>query len=145
MKNILFVLIALSLFSVGCNKSDKANIEGVWQEKSITSKFGGTKYWIKFSSDHSFEMKLNHFTDAIEVDPVPCSGNRTDYVKGNYTISGKEIMFNGSYCDATFNQVQANCQGTATFQTGFTYTFIDGDLVMDFDKEDQYKVWLQKQ
>lgn len=145
MKNLLFVIIALSLFSASCKKSDNPTIEGVWQEKSMVSKFDGTRYWIRFNSDLSFEMKLNHFTDAIIVDPVPCSGNRTDYVKGTYTISGKEIRFNGSYCDATFNQQQANCEGTTTFQPRFTYAFIDGDLVMDFEKEDKYKVWLEKQ
>jgi hypothetical protein len=145
MKNILFVIIALSLFSVSCKKSDNTKIEGVWQEKSIVSKYGGTRYWIRFNSDLSFEMKLNHFSDAVTVDPVPCSSNRTDYVKGTYTFSNKEIVFNGSYSDATFNQQQANCEGAATFQTSFTYTFKNEDLVLDFEKTDPYKVWLVKE
>lgn len=145
MKNLLFILIALSFLSASCKKFDDTKIDGVWQEKSIVSKYTGAKYWIRFNADLSFEMKLNHFTDAIDVGQTPCSGNRTDYVKGTYTFSNREIVFNGAYCNATFNQQQANCEGTTTFQTGFTYTFMNGDLVLDFEKADPYKVWLVKE
>lgn len=147
MKKLLFVLLAAATLMVtGCKKSDDTNkIEGEWKEKMITTKFAGVVHWISFNKDLGFEMKLSYFTDIAETEPVGCPGNRAAYVKGTYQVTDNKIIFTGNYYDAAFSQQQADCQGGTSFQEQYTFTFKGKDLVLDFEKEDPYKIWLVKQ
>ena len=104
MKNMMLLCCSFVLLFTGCSKSgyEKA-VDGVWQEKSIIGKFAGTSHWIRFiPADKTFEMKLSHFTDMLDTAQLPCSDNRTDFVKGTYEINGTQITFNGRYCNESF-------------------------------------------
>lgn len=144
MKSVLLVLLSLVLCCAGCKKSvNEKELEGTWVEKMITTKFAGTRHRIEFNADMSFRMKLDHFSDAIQIEP--CLGNRTEYVKGTYQAADGKITFTGNYCDEAYNQYIANCEGTESFEAGYTITFKGKDLVFDFEKEDPFKIWLVKQ
>jgi hypothetical protein len=146
MKYTLLILLSFVALLAGCKKKDnEKDLTGTWAEKAITTKFTGTTHWITFNEDMTFQMKLNHFTDATEPGPTPCSGNRVDYVMGTYSAANNKITFTGKYCDEGFNQYQPNCEGTATFDEMYTTTYQGKDLVLDYEKEDPYKIWLVKQ
>ena len=145
MKNVALLLMAVAVLFGACKKSvNEKELEGVWVEKTITTKFAGTKHWVQFNADMTFQMRLDHFSDAID-QQVPCPSNRTEHVKGTYSISDNKITFTGNYCDASFSQYIANCSGTESYEETYTTTFKGKDLVLDYEKEDPFKIWLVKQ
>ncbi len=146
MKNILCLAIGLLFLLTGCNKSSyqKAVAGTTWEEKPLVGKFAGSYYWIRFHQGNTFDMKLHLFTDVVDTGTVPCSNNRTDYIKGTYAINGTQITFDGRYCDEAFNNTQANCQGKVGYQASYSMTFIGNDMVFDAEKNDYQKIWLVK-
>lgn len=146
MKNVVLLVMSALLVFTGCKKDVKEkDLEGIWIEKPITTKFAGTRHWVQFNSDMTFHLKIEYFTDMVSPDPVPCPGNRTEYIMGNYHITDKTITFTGNYCDASFTQYTSNCAGTESFEEKYSTTFKGKDLVLDYEKEDPYKIWLVKQ
>ncbi|RYF45810.1 MAG: hypothetical protein EOO38_15355 [Cytophagaceae bacterium] len=143
MKRVLLLLMSFVLLLSACKKEEnEKDLEGVWVEKMITTKFAGTRHWIQFNADLTFNMKLDYFSDAIDTEPVPCPANRTEYLKGSYQMADGKITFTGNYCDASFSNYVANCSGTEQYTETFTTTFKGKDLVLDFEKEDPYQNWL---
>ena len=132
----LFLLSLLVFCSLKCefNSNEKIalkDLAGQWLEQENPDKiqFSGTNYHFEILEDHTFRLKLRHWTDAIDPNSS-CTNNRIDYIKGTFEITDNLIKFIGLFSDQSFEHEQANCKGEGTFTFESEVQFKEDALLM---------------
>lgn len=137
-----FLLITLIFCSLKCefNSNEKIalnDLTGQWLEQENPDKiqFSGTNYHFEIFEDHTFKLRLRHWTDAIDPNSS-CSNNRIDYIKGTFEIADDIVKFIGLFSDESFAEEQVNCKGEGTF-TFESEVQLKGDALLMTDPNGQ--------
>ena len=134
MKTLLLLFTTLSLFFASCKKSDDlAALSGTWQEVHQQPSFAGSTYRITFYEGGSFRLAKSLFNDAIDLSK-PCSDNRTQYVRGNYGISGNVLSLSGKFSDSTYATDVPDCAMGADFTEQYNVGGSGDRLILDADQ-----------
>lgn len=144
MKYSIWLASLLLFLFVGCKKeADVKGITGIYNQEFKATFFAATKHQINFINGNNFEMKLERISDMVDTPNTVCKSNRTDYVKGTYTVSGNIIQFTGKYCDENYNELKPMCDGTTDYTTEYNFKRNGSFLILDFNKDENHQIWLK--
>ena len=137
---LLVLLAAFVLLSSKCDFNQKEplhlnDLVGPWSEKEDPDKiqFAGSNHQIVFFDDHTFQLKLRYWTDAINPSET-CPAKRTDFIKGTFSIQNNTLKYIGVYADEAFSSEIANCKGETTFTFESDAAMNGGALVLMDEK-----------
>ena len=123
---------------------DVPPLPGTWQEEELPGQFAGSTYRITFRNDLTFQLKSTIFTDAIDR-MNPCRYDGIRYIRGRYTISGAELRLSGKFCDSTYSVDSTDCYYGAARDVHHTLSGKNGQLILDNERGDYYRMVLNRE
>lgn len=118
----LFIIIAVSLNIISCDKEDEQplDLQGRWQEQTDFKKgyFEGKSRTYAFNCN-SFFLTRYSFTDAIQPDDSCSKSNWNEYATGSYSLDKNVLELDGFYTDSLFNRKTSGCFNIGAFKDRF--------------------------
>ncbi len=134
---ILLAFVIGIISSCGKDELDASNLNGTrWVEQDGPN-FTGSNHIFEFFDNNTFTLELSYWTDILVVGQE-CPDNRTDYIKGTYTISSNTLSINGQYSDEDFQNEEPNCNGVTTYGKIYMYEYDGDDWILNSDLEEEY-------
>ena len=139
MKHVFYFTVLLICVS-GCAKIKENKLQGKWV-KSNPAYHPGDSLQFEFSCDN-FYLRWIAFADTVGLDPSPCNSELIKmYAKGDYSLKGKKITFNGVYCDSSF--IPLNPQTTLCYSVGQYFQDFDIECCDETFNMDQHLYFLK--
>jgi len=147
MRRTVLVILLSAICFASCKKDDHTaipSLPGTWQEKEQVLQFAGTTHRIFFAEGGLFHLRRTLFTDALE--PWnPCGESRYQYMRGTYTIAANRLSLAGKYCDSAYTADVPDCAAGAEFSSSHSMKGNFGQLILDDEKGDYYRIVLNKE
>ena len=135
---IIFCVVSLFLLA-SCEKTETLSlpnreIVGHWTEvepQGIAQFEGSTYTSLLLNDDQTFRLSYRFWTDIMNPSD-PCLGGVHDFhAKGEYSIEGDSIFFDGCHTDAGFGDCIGICDGDSKYVKRYAYELSPDSLVLD--------------
>src|SRR5688500_10206297 len=136
-KNLLLILL-IALTFLSCEKHRLNKLRGGWLVVAAAST---PSHQLKYFHHITFDCDEFCLQKQVLIFPIcDTSDTHEEYIKGTYKLDRKTLSLEGSYMDATYQQVKTSgCGSTGAYVKKFSWDIEDDLLILKEEGKEEEK------